>query len=291
MVLALSAYAEHLIEGGLHGGLTYWDATTVYVNHQLDFHGGAHLYYSYLAPHILGIRAGLTLDRHNVAFSMQDYADSYSTIDVNNQQMDISYTISSLRETYSIWSVGLPLQAVLFYRQFSLLVGPKVVFPLVCSWKQTVNHAALSVYYPDYENFIEESYPLAASRDFSMENERRLSLPKVQWWLATEFNYAFTINDWARNYRSYIIVGAYFDYCLTSITAAASNSQSLLMLSDTRDGLPLQRLFTPIIEANRQGQKLVSDGGLFNIGIKISYAIAPFKPHKEAYTTCHCYGN
>lgn len=288
LVLTLSAYAERLIEGGLHGGLAGWNASTEYVGSQVGFHGGGHIYYSCLAPRIIGIRAGLTLDYHNAAFGRQDYADAYSTTDVDNQQMDISYTIASLRETYSVWSVGLPLQVAFHYRRFSILAGPKVVFPLAGSWKQTVDHAALSVYYPDYDNRIEESYPLGASRDFSMENKGRLSMPKVQWWLTAEFNYAFTINDWARNYRSYIIVGAYFDYCFTSFTPATDNAQSLLMLSDTRDGLPLQRFLTPVMEGSRQGQKLVSGGSVFDFGIKISYAIAPFTPHKKAYTTCHC---
>ena len=287
LVLTLSAYAEHLIEGGLHGGLAGWNAETIYVGPQLGFHGGGHIYYSCLAPRIIGLRAGVTLDCHNAAFGRQDYADVYSTTDVDNQRMDISYTIGSLRETYSVWSVGLPLQVAFHYSPFSFLVGPKVVFPLAGSWRQTVNHAALSVYYPDYDNRVEESYPLAASRDFSMANRGRFNMPKVQWWLAAEFNYAFSINYWAHNYRSYIIVGAYFDYCFTPFTPVSGNTESLILLSDTRDGLPLQRLLTPVMEANRQGQKLISEGRLFDVGIKISYAIAPFKPHKEAYRTCH----
>ncbi|MBO4453839.1 MAG: hypothetical protein J5761_02155 [Paludibacteraceae bacterium] len=288
LVLTLSAYAEHRFEGGLHGGLAGWNASTVYVSPQAGFHGGGHIYYACLAPRIIGVRTGVTLDCHNASFGRQDYSDTYSTRDIDNLRMDISYTIASLRETYTTWSVGIPLQVAFHYRPFMFLIGPKAVFPLAGSWHQTVNHAALSVYYPDYDNLVEDSYPLGASRDFSIANRGRLTPPKVQWWLAMEFNYSFTLNYWARNYRSYLIVGAYFNYGFTPFRPASGNTTSLLMLTDTRDGLPLQRVLTPVMEANRQGQKLISEGRLFDVGIKISYAIAPFKPHKEAYINCHC---
>ena len=103
-----------------------------------------------------------------------------------------------------------------------------------------------------------------------------------------ELNYTFPLNDWARNYRSYILVGAYFDYCFTKYTASSSNNESLIMLTDTRDGLPLQRILTPVMEANRQGRALFKEGALFDVGIKISYAIAPYDPHRAAFHSCNC---
>ena len=60
------------------------------------------------------------------------------------------------------------------------------------------------------------------------------------------------------------------------------------MLTDTRDGFPLQRILTPVIEANRQGSKLVTNVGMYDLGIKISYAISPYDPLKAAKRTCHC---
>jgi hypothetical protein len=84
------------------------------------------------------------------------------------------------------------------------------------------------------------------------------------------------------------MVGAYFDYCFSLLSPAASTAESLLMLSDTRDGFPLQRVLTPVIEANRQGKKLVNGCRMFDVGIKISYAISPYDAHEKAKKSCNC---
>ena len=288
MSMPLFAFAESLFEAGLHGGVAGYNAQNNYVASQVGLHAGGHLYYNYLSPAVFGFRTGLTVDIHQPRFGKTNYEDTYSTIDVDNQQMDISYTIRSLEEKYSIWSVGFPLQLALSIKSWHFFVGPKIVFPLAGTWNQTVKNAALSVYYPEYDNRVEDSYPLACSRDFSMTNFGQLKSPKLQWWLSAEFSYSIPVNDWARNYRSYILVGAYADYCLSKSTTSRSNVESLLMLTDTRDGLPLQRILTPVLEANRQGQPLVQACTLFDVGIKISYALSPHNPHARSKHACNC---
>ena len=289
MLLPLLAHAEHVFEGGLHVGASAYNAQTTYVMPQAGLHIGGQIYYNYFSTRLIGIRTGVSLDHHNAGFGKINYEDTYSTVDVDNEQMEISYNIGSLKETHSTWSVGIPLQLAFAKKRFAFFIGPKAVFPLASSWKQKADNAALSVYYPAYDNRVYESYPLACSRDFSMTNNGKMKVEKVQWWLSAEFSYAILINSWARNYRSYIMVGAYFDYCFSTTTASRSNAESLLMLTDTRDGFPLQRVMTSVVEANRQGKKLVRDYSPYDVGIKISYAIAPFKPHKSAYKTCHCF--
>ena len=290
LCLSLCVRAEHVFEAGIHGGIAGWKAQSKYVASQIGLHAGGHLYYSYYSPKVFGFRVGATLDHYQPGFSKLNYEDAYSTIDVENQQMDIAYSIGSLKERYAIWSVGLPVQIALSFKKFSFLIGPKVVFPLAGRWNQSVDHAALSVYYPDFDNLVEESYPLGASRDFSMTNSGQMNLPKVQWWLAMELNYAIPINTWAVNFRSYVMVGAYFNYCFTKYTPSRSMAESLIMLTDTRDGFPLQRVLTPVFEANRQGRKLLNDASLFDVGIKISYAIAPYDAHRNARKSCNCLG-
>lgn len=287
--LPISAYAEHVFEAGLHGGAAGWNAQTNYVSPRAGFHGGAQIYYTYFSPRIIGFRTGATFDFHQPGFGKLNYEDSYSTIDVEGQQMDIEYSIGRLNEKQAISSVGIPIQLAFSKKRFTFYAGAKAVFPLANKWSQTVENAALSVFYPDYDNRIYDSYPLAASRDFKQSNTGKLELPKVQWWLSLELSYAIPLNTWAVHYRSYLMVGAYFDYCFNKCTPSRSKAESLIMLTDTRDGFPLQRVLTPVLEANRQGRKLVTDCSLFDVGIKISYAIAPFKPHKSAYTTCHCF--
>ena len=289
LLLPIVAHAEHLIEGGLHVGAAGYSAQTTYVSPQMGLHIGGHIYYNYFTKRPIGFRTGVSFDRHNAGFGRLNYEDTYSTIDVENEQMDISYNIGSLRETHPTWSVGIPVQLAFARKRFAFFIGPKAVFPLSSTWNQKANNAALSVYYPAYDNRIDESIPLACSRDFSMSKSGKNALQKVQWWGSLEFCYAILINNWARNYRSYIMVGAYFDYCFSKITPSRNNAESLLMLTDTRDGFPLQRVMTSIVEANRQDRQLVRKYTPYDFGIKISYAIAPFKPHKSAYTTCHCF--
>lgn len=284
------AFADHLFEGGLRIGAAGWHTQPAYVENRLGLHAGGQLYYHWISSEVVGLRVGLNIDCHNTALGKRDYEDGYSTLDVDDQQLDIAYSIGSLQERYRIWSIGVPLQVSFTYRNFSLLAGPKAVFPLSASWQQSIENAALTVYFPDYDNLVEDSYALAASPDFSYRQDGRFTLPKVQWWGAVELCYAIPLNTWARNYRSYLTVGVYADYCFTRFTPEQSEAECLIRLTDTRDGFPLQRLYTSVLEGNRQGQKLVTDIRPFDVGITVSYAISPFDPHSAAKHSCHCLG-
>ena len=288
ILCGLGLRAQSTFELGLHGGVAGWNSRHTYISMQPGANVGLHAAYGYYSQHVIGFRIGVTADMHRAGWSKTDYTDTYTTIDVESQTMQIDYTIGSLHEMYTTWSVGIPVQIALKWKNVGFYLGPKVVFPISCSWTEKAQNASLSVYYPDYDNRVYDSYPLAASQDFAMTNEGKLQLPKIQWWLATELNYTIPLNSWARNYRSYLIVGVYFDYCLTKYKPSQSYTESLIMLTDTRDGFPLQRILTPVMEANRKGRKLVTDGSLFDVGIKISYAISPYNPHRRSSHSCNC---
>ena len=288
LLLPAMSRAEHVFEAGLHGGVAGWSAQPIYVEKQVGLHAGGHIYYSWFSPKIVGLRTGITLDNHNMGFGKSNYEDAYSTIDVENQQMDISYHIGRLKEQYSILSVGVPMQIGFSKKNFTFWLGAKVNFPLQGTWNQTIEDAGLSVYFPDYDNRVDDSYALGASPSFQENTKGKIPLPKVQWWGTLELNYAISLNTWASHYRSYIMIGAYLDYCFTKITPDANDAKSLIMLTDTRDGLPLQRVCTSILEGNRQGHKLVREGTMFDVGVKISYAISPYDPHKDAKHSCNC---
>lgn len=285
----LAHAAGHMFEAGLHGGLAGWSAKRQYIGADVGFHAGGHLYYNYISPYVIGFRTGLTVDCHNAGFGRNGYEDIYSTVDVDDEQMDIFYSIGSLRERYTLWSVAVPLQLAWNYDLFTLYTGAKAVFPMNGTWRQTLSHAALSVYYPAYDNRIDDSYPLAASRDFDMHATGKFEQPAVQWWLALELDYALPMRIWSRKSRPYIIVGVYFEYDLTGMKPVHTSAPSMLMLSDTRDGLPLQRMLTPVLMSNRQGTPLVSSCGLWDVGIKISYAISSYTPPRyKASRHCTC---
>lgn len=291
ILLSLStiAHAEHIFEAGVHGGVAGWNAELDYISARAGFNAGAHLYYDLLSDYIIGFRTGITLDCYTAGLTKAGYEDTYSTMDVDNQRMEISYTIRSLSEQYTTWTAGIPLQLAWSYDQFVLFTGAKAVFPLSCRWQQRVDNAALSVYYPKYDNRIEDSYPLAASRDFSMTDAGKMAQPEVQWWLSLELNYTIPLQLLSRKCMANIMVGLYFDYCLSNLTPEHSDARSMIMLTDTRDGFPLQRLLTPVINSNRQRTPLVNAYNPYNFGIKVSYAISSYKPKRRKYSpSCGC---
>ncbi|MBQ4395186.1 MAG: hypothetical protein II825_07830 [Paludibacteraceae bacterium] len=286
-VLPLTVSAEHLFEVGLRTGLSGFDAQCRYVSPVPDLHAGLQLSYSYQSSHIIGFRVAATIDRNKAGFGKTGYADTYSVIDVENESMQVDYSIGRLREMHTTWSVGIPLQLALAKNRFSFFLGPKMVFPFQSTWTETAQNAALSVYYPKYNNRIYNSYPLAASPSFRETQRGTQVLPKIQYWIAAELSYDVLVHT-GRRTKSYLSLGVYFDYCASSVSADPSDRISLLMLSDTRDGFPLQRIMTPVVSAFRQGRRLVTSRNPFDVGIKISYRFAPYNPRRQAFKVCHC---
>lgn len=286
---ALCLQAQHTLELGLHGGLAGLNSQHTYLSLKPGATVGLHAAYGYYSQHVIGFRIGVTADMHRTGWGKTDYTDSYTTIDVDNEHMQIDYTIGSLSEMQTTWSVGFPVQMALKWKKVGLFVGPKIVFPLSCSWEGKVKNAALSVYYPDYENRVYESYPLAASRSFAVENSGKTSPPTVQWWLAAEISYDIPFYTYGKN-KYGLTVGIYADYCFTPTNNnPAALQSSLIMLTDTRDGLPLSRILSPVLCAERQGKALVSRYNLFDVGIKLSYTLSPYNPYARRTYPCRCY--
>lgn len=282
------AFAQHYFQAGLRGGVTAWRARTHYVAAQPNLHAGLELAYNYRSSQVIGFRTGITVDHQRASLTKMNYEDTYQTIDVEQQLMQVDYSIGRLQENYAFWSVGIPVQLSFTWEQFTLAVGPKIVFPLSATWHEKADNAALSVYYPDYDNRVYESYPLAASRDFSMEEKGKLSLPKIQYWLAAELTYDLPLNTYARNWNSFLTIGVYGDYSFSGLPIDYNDAASLIMLTDTRDGFPLQRLLSPVLTSSRQKEHLVSHAALFDVGIKIAYTFSPYNPFSRSARKCHC---
>jgi len=299
------ANAQHFFEFGLRGGLADWKARTHYVSPQPGLHAGVEIGYAYTSPQVVGFRAAFTVDRHRTAFGKMNYTDSYQTMDVDNQLMQIDYTIGHLKEMYTFWSVGVPAQITFSWEKIRLAVGPKFVFPLSAEWHEKAANAALSVYYPDYDNRVYDSYPLAASRDFSMLGQGKLSVPKIQYWLASELTYSIPLQTFhssgSIHYTSYITVGVYFDYCFNDQSFDRNDTESLIMLTDTRDGFPLSRILSPVLtscyhsavsnpeSSSSNRTPLVSHCALFDVGVKIACTLSPYNPFSRSSRRCNCW--
>lgn len=287
LTFVVCAQAQHTFEIGLHGGVAGFDSQHSYVSPQLGPNAGLHAAYGYYSPYVIGFRIGLSADMHRAGWNKTDYTDSYTTIDVENETMQIDYTIGSLSEIYTTWSAGIAAQIALKWKNVGIYFGPKVVYPLSYSWKEKAQNAALSVYYPDYDNRVYESYPLAASRSFTMEESGKSSLSKIQCWLSGEISYDIPFRSKSKT-KSGLTVGIYADYSLSRTDNTTANLQpSLIMLTDTRDGLPLSRVLNPVLSSQRQGQTLISRYNLFDVGIKLSYTLSS-TPRTHSKYPCRC---
>ena len=286
--MPLMAHAEHLFEAGLRVGMADYRAQCTYVSPVPSLHAGVQLSYSYHSSRVVGMRAGATIDRHQAGFGKNGYTDTYKTIEIENEPIQIDYTIGRLREMYTTWSIGIPLQLALTGKQVAFYIGPKVVFPLQCTWTENADNAALSVYFPKQDNRVYESFPLAASRSFKEVRNGTHNVQKIQWWLAAELCYDIPVYT-AQHSKSYLSVGMYADFSLSRETDPVADRSSLMMLSDTRDGFPLHRELTSVVTALRQEERLVSSRNLFDVGLKLSYRIAPYNPLKKNAKECKCY--
>ena len=127
--LPLMAHAEHLFEAGLRAGMADYRAKCTYVAPLPHVHAGLLFSYSYHSSQIVGLRVGATLDRHQAGFGKIDYTDTYTTNDVDDETIQVDYAIGNLKELYTTWSVGIPLQLALSWNGLNAYLGPKVVFP------------------------------------------------------------------------------------------------------------------------------------------------------------------
>lgn len=270
------------------GGLLY-DCT--YGGLQPGYHAALDVGYLYKSPFWITVRAGASIEAASSIYQRIDYQDKYSTIDVENQEMQVQYAIGRLRERHQAFKVSVPVQIGFYIDKFTFLVGPRFSMPLSATWKETASDASLAVYYPVLDNLVEESYPLAASKSFEMENKGELKLPKWQCSISAELTYEFRVSSDFSKMESYITVGMYFDMGLIHAqTEPNPDYYGILHLTDTRDGLPLSRVMTPVLEAWWEKVPLVTGFRSFDVGFKVAYRLTSlptvYQPRKHG---CHCY--
>lgn len=290
MLLALvPTYARHFLEVGARVGLAGLTYQTDYGSTVPGYHAALDIGYLYKSPYWIAFRVGATIETASSSYRKAHYEDAYTVTDVENETMTVQYNIGVLRERHYAYTASFPIQLGFHIQRFTFLVGPRITLPLSASYKQTASDAALSVYYPKYNNLVEESYPMAASRSFEMEAKGDLKLPTYQWSLAGELTYDFLISSQYGKSESFISVGVYFDAGLTSAPTYANNEQyGILRLTDTRDGFPLTRLMTPVLQAWREEQPLVAKFGSFDVGFKVAYHLTSAPRQKRTTHGCNC---
>ena len=270
--------AEHAFDIGIRGGIANWNAQKIDISSLSQYavvrmvnevqtlpnlHAGAEL--SYLSPYYIGFRVGVTADRHACAFANQNHIDGYAIPMGNGEDRRFSYSIQTLREDYTFWSVGIPLQAVIHGKGVRFSAGPKVVFPLQSSWVEKAQETTVYMTDPPLTDIPQAHFDL-------LQRNGTDALPKVQWWLAGELTYTFVLHN-AERYYGGLTIGAYFDYCFTPHKYDGYGPPLLQVLSPDA-GLREDNLrMTSILEATWQGKPFVERSTLYDAGIKIAYTI------------------
>lgn len=272
-MIASQAFAEHIIEIGARGGIANWSGHHTYVSGRVGGQGAIDVNYIYHSPFIIGVKMGLSVQMHRAGYGRTDYEDRYYFNDLYGDDLLVRYKIGNLREMYTRWSVSIPLQLAIQKNGVNFYIGPRIVFPFAGSWTEVAENASLSVYYPRENNTVYESVPLAASRSFSELNSGTSKKIKPQIWGSAELSYDILLKE-GRNKRSYLSVGIYADISFKRESIDSGTRESILMLSDMTKGFPLHRELTPIVGGNRQGQELVQNQLLYDVGIKIAYRFA-----------------
>lgn len=283
--LALSQTHAHILEVGVRGGMSQVLYIPANGDSYPSMHAAFDLNYIYHSPYVIGLRTGLSLGRAGGTFGKTHYQDSYSTIDVEGATMRIGYDISRFRETHTVLAASVLLQLALSWHHWNCYIGPRFSFPLQCTWHESARNAALWVDYPDFDNRVEESVPLAASRNFDISRSGTLRLPRWNCSASLELSYDLQISANSRPLAHFLSIGVYMDWLFTSVDMPSATVESLLMLTDTRDGFPLQRLLSPAYQSLYQGKPLIDYIHYFDVGVKLSWRLSA---HSRKRYACKC---
>lgn len=282
-------HARSYLEAGARLGLAGLTYDCEYGGTMPGYHAALDIGYLYRSPYWVAFRVGASVEAMSSSYYKRHYQDEYTATDTESETMVVQYDIGVLRERHRNYAVSFPVQLGFHLQRFTFLIGPRFTVPFGGSWKQTASDAALAVYYPKYDNLVEEAYALAASRSFEMEAKGDLALPKWQCSLSGELTYDLLLSSHYGKSESFISFGVYFDACLTPApTTAVEERYGILRLSDMADGLPLSRFMTPVLQAWRDERPIVAKFGNFDVGFKVAYHLTSAPRQRRTHRGCNC---
>ena len=258
--------ARHVVIGTRIGtaGLTYQSDFGTFSPH---IHTGLEMSYALLWRGV-GIRLGCDFAYAASNYVSTNYTDNYSTIDVERDAMDVYYTIGQLAERHNQWYLGIPLQLTLDFKHVTLNIGPKAVIALSTTYRQTLHQADLRCYYPLYDVEIDNALALATGTNTMTTAGKLVSFPYA--WIAIAVDGTYNIK--LKNGNK-IGIGLYADIAVNNYKLLKTSNLSLLSISDTKSGVPVDRLTESALYSNHAATQtqVVRKFGYFDTGFKLVY--------------------
>lgn len=280
-------HAQSFLDLGLRGGLSGMMYDCEYGGNTPGYHVAFDMGYLYKSPYWFTLRVGASIETATSYYRQKGYEDQYTTTDRDGDEMLIQYSLGMLREQHQTYSVSFPIQIGFSIQQFTFLVGPRFTLPLNGLWKESISAGSLSVYFPKYDNLVEDAYPLAASRSFEMDNSGKMTLPQWQCVITGELTYDIAIGSAFREGKSFLCVGAYFDVGLIPAeTSPIKEHYGVVYLTD----VPVTRILTSVLQAWYNDRPLISKFSNYDVGIKVAYRFTFSQRHKKR-RGCNCYVN
>lgn len=234
---------------------------------------GIELTYAMFLNDVVGIRFGLNLAYSSSTFEAINYSDKYTVIDVEEDVMDVYYSINKLTERHTQLLVEFPLQLAMRFDPISINVGPKFVIPIVKKYQERLEGVDLRCYYPAYDVEIDQALALATGKNGEIFlADELVHMPAIWCTLSADFSYNIALKS-----GNELGIGLYVDYALNNYHVPKTSNLSLLSITDTHAGVPVSRIVSSVLQSNHaaSNKQVVTDFGYLCGGFKLSYNIMP----------------
>lgn len=298
--IAVSGWAEHIAEVGVRGGVSGLTYRSDYGRMTPGLNAGADLMYTYMSAVGVGVRLGLSYDFSTSRFSASEYEDVFShECPLGPATYDqVKYSIASFADKHQQMYVSVPVELAFRYNKWLLYVGPKLMLPISMKYDATAKDADLSMHMTLPNQWIGESYSgggvatLGAIKQDEKQSGDIKSRPIF--WAAVRLETGYEIEV---DYRNSIVLSVYGEYGVNPATVKKTDNLSVLSIVDnpnfTGDATSSEyihhRVLTSALNANSQGNQLVSAYNYFSAGVRVAWMFHwGEKRVAKKYSICHC---
>lgn len=279
---------QNIMEAGVRGGLSGLTYRTDYGVMKPGLSMGLDVAYIYLSPHHIGLRTGVGLEWSQSVFEARNYHDKYSCIDVEDDYMQVEYTMARWTERHHQLYASVPLQIAFYQDDWRIFAGPKVMLPMLFRYENRAENADLTCLFPVYKSHITEALALSAGTIREQTEKGTVAERPLLWYgLSLETGYTLHLN-----WRQDVFVGIYADYMLNRHSVRSTDNLFALQITDTADGVPVSRVLTSALESNHHLSdcQVITSYGYFSVGIKICWQLHGVQRVKNRRHDCFCTG-